>query len=92
MKWFTLLCLLPVSAVACREGFTPSDTPGVCVEKSVEVTNPAWVSDERPPQSGWNPDRSNAVSAPELTAQDIKADQEKAQANRDGKKAAGIKP
>jgi hypothetical protein len=79
-------------AEKCKAGYVPSDTEGVCVEKPVEVTNPAWVSDEKPPTEKHLDDyRPDTVNAPNMRDDDEKADKEKADADAEGRKSAGIK-
>jgi hypothetical protein len=67
-KWIVALLFVPAAAVACKEGFVPSDTPGVCIEKAVDKPmNPAWVSDEKPPKDkmpSYEREGVHAVNAP----------------------------
>jgi len=90
IKWL----VVPVSVLACQVGYVPSDTPGVCVERPNEATNPAWVSDEKPPEDkmpSYQREGVTVVDAPSMADQDAKADREKIEADQQGKKSAGIK-
>ncbi len=93
-----LIVLLAVPAIAgasCQEGFVPTDVPGVCQEGSGNKTNPAWVSDEKPPSDkmpSYQREGVNVVEVPNMAMEDAKADMEKADADAQGKKAAGIRP
>jgi hypothetical protein len=58
------------------------------------ATNPAWVSDEKPPSDkmpSYQREGITVIDAPNMAAEDTKADQEKIQADAQGKKSAGIK-
>ena len=96
MKTMTLLISLVAAsaqAFACKPGYVPTDTEGVCVEETAQ--NPTWTSDEKPPEDkmpSWQREGIVLVNCPELSAQDIKADQERALADAQGKQMAGIRP
>lgn len=99
MKWSLGSLAAAVLAVspavnACQVGFIPSDTPGVCVEKTGGETNPNWVSDEKPPEGrmpSWQRGDVKIVDAPNMALSDEKADQDKANANKEGRRKAGIR-
>jgi hypothetical protein len=89
-----VLLLMPLSAVACQKGYVPSDTPGVCVEQSAEQTNPQWVSSEAPPSDkmpSYQREGITIINAPSMAEADAKMDREKAEADSEGKRNAGIK-
>lgn len=79
-------------SVACQKGYVETDVPGVCME-SPEMANP-WVSDEKPPADkmpSWQRENIKVIDAPSMTAQDEREDRERAEADKDGKKKAGIR-
>lgn len=91
-----LVVTATAQATACKVGFVDSDVPGVCVEHdtSKDTTNPAWVSDEKPPTNkmpSYQREGVTVVDAPSTRQEDEKFDQEKREADKSGKKAAGIK-
>ena len=84
MKMFLILLLFVTPAMACRKNCTPigpecaCDQPPAEVEKSVEGVS-------------GKPDKNVKIDMPEsLADKDRKADQDKSDADRAGKKAAGI--
>jgi hypothetical protein len=82
-----ILLLVPTVALACQDGFVPTDVEGVCVE----VPKPVQPSDEKPPTDKHLDDyRPDVVTAPNMADQDAKADAEKAEADKEGKAAAGV--
>lgn len=90
-----ILMLFPTIAVAsCKEGYVPTDVDGV-FQKSDIVTNPGWVSEEKPPSDkmpSYQREGIIVIDAPNMRDQDMKDDLEKAEADRQGKMSAGIKP
>jgi hypothetical protein len=78
---------------ACKKGYIPDPETGVCMESSETETNPAWVSSEKPPKDkmpSYEREGVHALTPPSLAADDIKKDEDKAAANKEGKRAAGI--
>lgn len=94
MNWKIAILLLAAPSFACKEGYVPTDVEGVCMAQPVQKTNPDWIVDEKVPEDkmpSWQREGVFIVNAPDLTAQDIKEDQEKASADKAGRKAAGLK-
>lgn len=94
MKTIGLLLLLNVSAWACKSGYVPTDVPGVCQEGFFTKTDPAIVSDEKPPTDkmpSWQREGVIVVDRPRMAAQDEEDDLKKAAADKEGKKRAGLK-
>lgn len=94
MKTILAVLLFASPAVACQPGFIPSDTPGVCVEKTGGEMNPNWVSTEKPPSDkmpSYQREGITVINAPNMALSDEKADQDKASADREGKRKAGIR-
>lgn len=93
MKWFVLLLVPTVAVASCREGYVPTDVQGVC-QASVSKTNPDWIVDEQPPSDkmpSWQREGVTVINAPNLEIEDRKMDQEKIDAEAEGKRRAGIK-
>lgn len=97
MNWkLVALLMWPVVAgAACREGYMPSDVPGVCQQKTGGDLNP-WVSDEKPPTDkmpSWQREGITLCEkeCPSKATQDENDDKKKAEAIKQGKKAAGIR-
>ncbi len=89
-----LLFLPAVAGAACKKGFAPTDVPGVCQEGFSSTPNPAWVSDEKPPSDkmpSYQREGVVVIDAPSTTRADAVADEDKRDAEAQGKKAAGIK-
>jgi hypothetical protein len=89
-----LLFLPAIAGAACKKGFVPTDVPGVCQEGFSSQTNPAWVSDEKPPSDkmpSYQREGIKVIDVPSTMHDDAMADQEKRDAEDQGKKAAGIK-
>lgn len=95
MKTLSIILLLASIGWACDEGCTEWKDSCACEAKkgsAPEETN--YASDEEPPkhpQPEWERGLVNVIRVPELSAQDHAYDQEKAKADLEGKKAAGIK-
>lgn len=93
--WALLVVALVASnAVACGSGCYEYNGNCACEQKpAVEPTSYAVPSDEAPPRSGLAAYQDPSVKAAEpksLIYDDAKADQAKAQADEEGKKAAGV--
>lgn len=96
MKWIIAVAVLTVSPAvyACKAGFVPSDTPGVCVEKTGGEPNPSWVSEEKPPADkmpSWQREGVTISTVTNMALSDEKADLDKATAVKEGKRRAGIR-
>lgn len=94
MKILAVLFLFPAVAWSCQQGYVPSDTPGVCVEKPIDTTNPTWVSDEKPPSDkmpSYQREGVTVINAPNMADEDAKSDRDKIDANAEGRKSAGLK-
>lgn len=95
MKIAILVVMLQATAFsACKEGYVPTDVEGVCQKADTRQTNPDWIIDEKPsfhPQPAYQRGEVTIVDAPNLEAQDRKDDLEKEQANKEGRKKAGLK-
>lgn len=95
MKWTVLLVSLLVSVVeACKPGYKSTDVPGVCVEINQTETNPSWVSNEKPPKDkmpSWQREGITVIDAPAMTTADEKEDLDKLNADKEGKRAAGLR-
>lgn len=88
MKWFAMLLL----AGACKEGYVPTDTVGVCVEQAALQS---WSSDELPPSDkmpSYQREGISIVPVKDMTQEDIKTDRDKADADAQGRAMAGLKP
>lgn len=95
MKWLIVVLLfVPTMALACKEGYVPTDVPGVCQEGRFTRTDPAVVSDEKPshhPQPAYQRvGEVTIVDAPNCAKEDERMDQEKISAGAEGRKKAGI--
>ena len=94
MKWFIVLCLLSTSVLACDKGCEPY-AKGLCAcEGTPEASVSVKPSDEKPPDDklpSYEREGVKALTPPSLVTEDAKLDQEKADADKQGKKAAGIK-
>lgn len=96
LAWLALPFLLMFSDGACPPGSI--EIEGVCAAdlKPEQPTQADGVqpSDEKPPldkMPSYEREGIHAETPPSMAAQDVKMDAEKAQANAQGKKAAGIK-
>lgn len=94
MKLIALLLLLPVTAGACPSGTEPFK--GVCVDSNAQpyLADPVQPSDEKPPSDkmpSYQREGVTPVTRPNTLDEDIKLDREKAEADAEGKRAAGIK-
>lgn len=95
MKCLFLLLLLPVSASAvdCPKG--SSEWNGGCVvDIAPEVAPPVQPSDEKPPSDkmpSYEREGANVIDAPNMGDADAKADQDKRDAEAQGKHSAGLK-
>lgn len=94
MKTLALLLLLSGSvwAVKCPQGM--SEWKGECTYDLVpELAKPVQPSDEKPPKSGMPSYQAPDVSLAKVTntaAEDERLDQEKRDADAEGKRAAGL--
>lgn len=93
MKILALVLLLPGVSLAC--GKNEYEYNGECVVDIKPITAAAVVpSDEKPPTDkmpSYQRADVHVVEAPSTMAEDARLDQEKFNAERDGKAAAGIK-
>ena len=90
-KTLAVLMLVAHIAGACPSGSI--EWEGTCSKDiKPEIAPSVQPSDEKPPRSGLSAEhRGDAIlMLPSLKDQDEKADQEKAEADQAGKKAAGI--
>lgn len=91
--WMLLFLLAMPAWSACGPGcFEFRD--GCACDAPKEIAQPVKPSDEKPKQSGRPSFESEGLTLderPSLAAQDQKRDDEKVAADREGKKAAGIK-
>jgi hypothetical protein len=90
--WTLLMLLLAANAVACPKG--SSEYRGECV-LDIEPEKPPTVKPDnvKRPERGtptYMTGEVNLFNAPNLRDQDEKQDQEKAQAEQSGKRAAGL--
>ena len=91
--WILLTFLLSSNAGACDSGCTPYQGTCACDQKP-EPAPSVKPSDEKPPRSGMPSYQDPSVKATtpsNLTVQDMKWDQERTDADTQGKKAAGIR-
>jgi hypothetical protein len=93
MKWIVLTLLVPGVALAvCSKG--QSEWRGECVVDLVPLGAPAVKpSDEVPPSDkmpSYQREGIQVVDAPNMATEDERLDREKIEAEKDGKKAAGI--
>lgn len=93
MKWIIVLLLVPVVAGACPKGSSPyKDT---CVyDLEPNIAPPVQPSDEKVPDDkmpSYQREGISIVDAPNMAYEDAKADQAKLDADKQGKKSAGIK-
>lgn len=95
MKTLAILLLSSV-AVACPSGTILYQ--GMCADvpapKDTVPVPEVKPSDEKPshhPEAAWERGEVNAATPPSLVTEDAKLDQQKAQAEEQGKKAAGLK-
>jgi|SRR6266850_2337763 len=96
MKTVILVVMLSVPLVACPKGMV--DYEGNCADMpSPDTTTLApmigTMSDEKPPKDkmpSYERDGIKADTPPSLASDDAKQDQEKAQADAQGKKAAHV--
>lgn len=97
MKTMILLLLASsVWAVQCEKGC--SEWEGVCAcdapKASSSEPEQNYASDEKPskhPEPAYQRGEVNIVNVPNTAEEDIKIDQEKAKADAEGRKAAGLK-
>lgn len=76
----------------CPKGWVETDVPGVCQES--DTSSSVKPSDEKPPEDkmpSWQRADVKVIDAPSMTASDEKADRERAEAEADGKRKAGVK-
>lgn len=88
-----LLLVATALAVDCPKNC--EEWEGVCACDAPKATVPEtdYSSDEKPPchpQPEWERGIVNTVTVPNLAAEDAKMDREKAEADAEGKRAAGI--
>ena len=94
MKWLLVVLLVPAVAWSCKPGYVATDVEGVCQEGSFTHTDPAIMSDEKPPSDrmpSWQREGIKVVEAPNMEAEDHRQDVEKMDAAKEGKRRAGIK-
>jgi hypothetical protein len=93
-----LILILSLNVFSCPAGTIQG--PGYCAaepsptQETHAELSPYIVSDEKPsrhPEPAYQRGEVNAVTPPSLAAQDAKEDQERAEAEAQGKKTAGIK-
>lgn len=88
-----MLLVVPVSALSCPKG--SYEYQGECVLDLKPITaDPVKPSDELPPSDkmpSWQREGVHLIDAPNMAQDDAKQDQEKLEADRQGKKAAGIR-
>jgi len=91
-----LLFFVAVLLLACPTGCSQYEGNCACDEKTITATvtvQPGVVSDEKPPrhpQPAYERGDVTVDTPPSLAGQDEKQDREKANANFEGKKAAGL--
>ena len=95
MKWFVLIMLLSASAFAvnCEKG-SYEYNGGCVVDIAPEIAPPVQPSDEKPPEEklpSYEREGTNVVDAPNMGDADAKADQDKRDAEAQGKHSAGLK-
>ena len=95
MKVYSLLFIVNVTSLAwsCGSGCTPVGDVCACDEKPVEShTDVQAISTEKPTRNplGACATEVHCAEPQSLAASDIKQDQEKAAADRQGKNSAGI--
>lgn len=94
MKYLLIVLLLvPVSLVACPKG--SYEYNGGC-EMDIQPQQAPSVkpSEERPPSDkmpSYQREGVKVIDVPNMAGEDAKLDREKVEADRDGKKAAGLK-
>lgn len=96
MKLIAILLIASNALAVCPKGFEEHE--GVCASLQGQVQEGSMdasvASDEKPskhPEPAWQRGEVNIVNVPNCAAEDIKADQERAQADKEGKLAAGIR-
>lgn len=92
MKPLILIALLAMPALACKEGYVPTDVPGVCQES--DVTNVVKPSNEKPPSEkmpSYQREGVFIVNCPSTADADAREDQEKRDAISEGRRRAGLK-
>lgn len=88
-----LIAFLAVLVLACPEGQSEWQD-GCVVDIAPEIAAPVQPSDEKPPEGrmpSWQRDGVFIVDVKNWDTEDRKADQDKLDADKDGKKAAGIR-
>lgn len=96
MKWLlVVLAVLPVSAEALNCGKGSYEYRGGCVlDIQPNIAPPVQPSEELPPSDkmpSYQREGVKLVDAPSTAAEDERMDQEKIEATKQGKKAAGIR-
>lgn len=93
--WFlVIVALFASNAMACNIGCSEYQGICACEQKPIpDTTPPVQPSDDKPAKSGmpsWQDPSVKAAFPQSLIYEDSKADQDRAQADSEGKKAAGI--
>lgn len=91
--WIGVLLLAPTVAVACPTGMSEWNKECV-VDIQPEIAPSVKPSDEKPPDDkmpSYQRADVKVIDVPSTATDDIKLDQEKAAADAEGKRAAGIK-
>lgn len=93
MKTLILMFIASLASATCPAG-TVADS-GACryLNEASAEDNAKWVSDEKPPkhpEPAWQRGEVKAIAAPSALAEDLRSDEEKANADREGKMAAGV--
>jgi hypothetical protein len=91
--YLLIVFILSTPVLACKSGYEPTDVPGVCVESQSSSMQASLVSDEKPPKDkmpSYEREGVKLIDAHDCTEDDRKTDLTTAQAERQGKKEAGI--
>ena len=93
MKTLIVIATLTATAIACPKGYEAFK--GDCVaDIQPETAPPIKPSDEKPPRSGypaWQQADVKVIDEPSKVQEDTQMDQERVQADSQGKKAAGLR-
>lgn len=92
--WILIMLLLAAPVIACNKGCTEYEGNCACdqaPEKAVQTFVPSEDKPSHHPQAAWERGEVKADTPPSLAASDAKLDQERAKADAEGKKDAGLK-
>lgn len=93
MRMLNIAVALTASALVCPENCTPYKDSCACEAPKSSAPEVDYASDEKPRQGQqpeWETGEVKVIQVPNLAAQDAEWDREKAEADRQGRRAAGL--